>query len=70
MTKGFIIPTEPRIPLLKNVLGLKVGAIPTFAYKLDEMNKRYFLAGIFDSEGYVHRKRYMITISQAKEESL
>src|SRR3989344_1810661 len=62
--------SKPVFRFLKNVLGLKVGVIPTFVDKLDEVNKRYFLAGIFDSEGYVAKKRYYLTISQAKHNFL
>lgn len=34
------------------------------------MNKRYFLAGIFDAEGYVSKSRYRLTISQANSDFL
>lgn len=62
--------SKPVFRFLKNILGLKVGVIPAFVDSLDKVNKRYFLAGIFDSEGYVGKKRYYLTISQAKRDFL
>lgn len=50
---------------LTQVLKIKVGEVPEIISKLDKVNKGYFLAGIFDSEGYVAKSRYRLTISQA-----
>lgn len=56
---------KPIFRFLTQVLKIKVGEIPEIISKLDKINKKYFLAGIFDSEGYVSKSRYRITISQA-----
>jgi len=50
---------------LTKILKIKVGKIPSFIKKLDITNKKYFLRGIFDSEGYVSKNRNRLTISQA-----
>ncbi len=55
---------KPIFRFLTQVLKVKVGAIPEIIDRLDSVNKRHFLAGIFDSEGYVSKTRNRITISQ------
>jgi len=50
----------------RNVLKIKVGEIPKWIKGLDTTNKRFFLKGIFDSEGCVVKGRNRLTISQAK----
>lgn len=69
---GFAIQinSKPLFRFLKHVLELNVDQIPRLAYKLDNINLAYFLAGIFDSEGYVCRNRYRLIIAQAKKEFL
>ncbi len=62
--------SKPIFRFFTQVLHLRVGQIPKLVFNLDDINKRYFLAGIFDSEGYVSSNRYKITISQAKKEFL
>lgn len=62
--------SKPIFRFLTNVLQLQVGKIPKLACELDDHNLSYFLAGIFDSEGYVSKDRYRLTISQAKKEFL
>jgi len=59
------IGSKPIFRFLTQVLNIKVGKIPAVVDKMDKVNKRYFLAGIFDSEGYVSRNRYLLAISQA-----
>lgn len=54
----------------KNFLKIKVGQVPNFVKKLDLVNKRYFLMGIFDSEGCVLKGRHRITISQSNRSFL
>ena len=61
---------KPIFRFLTQILKIKVGEIPEIINKLDKVNKGYFLAGIFDSEGYVCKSRYRITISQANSEFL
>lgn len=56
---------KPVFRFLTQVLKIKVGEIPELVNRLDRINKKYFLAGIFDSEGCIHNNRYRITISQA-----
>ena len=56
---------KPVFRFLTQVLRIKIGEIPEIISKLEKINKRYFLAGIFDSEGYVAKNRYRLTISQA-----
>lgn len=50
-----------------NVLDVEVGRIPKIVNDFDEVNKKYFLMGIFDSEGYVNSgyNYSVITISQS-----
>lgn len=57
---------KPIHRFLTKVLKIKTGEVPRFIKKLDEANKRYFLMGIFDSEGCVSKSRNRLTISQAK----
>jgi len=44
---------KPIFRFLTRVLKIKVGEIPQLVYDLDEINKKFFLMGIFDSEGNV-----------------
>lgn len=62
--------SKPVFRFFTQVLKIRVGEIPELVFNLDEINKRYFLAGVFDSEGFVSKNRYKITISQAKIEFL
>lgn len=59
---------KPIFRFLTRVLKIKVGEIPEIINSFDKINMRYFLAGIFDSEGYVCKNRYRATISQARLE--
>lgn len=64
--------SKPVFRFLTQVLKIKVGAIPNFVKKMDDVNKRYFLCGIFDAEGHIN-KTYQdsrIVISQANKEFL
>jgi hypothetical protein len=59
--------SKPVFRFFKNVLRIRVGEMPHFIWKLDKINKKYFLIGILDSEGYVN-KSYLhsrITIVQS-----
>jgi len=61
------------LELRKKYEGLTDGIIDrsnkrTSYTEFDKVNKSYFLAGIFDSEGYVSKSRYRLTISQANLE--
>lgn len=56
---------KPIFRFLTRVLKIKVGEIPEIINKFDKVNKKHFLAGIFDAEGYVSKSRYRLTISQA-----
>lgn len=59
--------SKPIFRFLTQVLEIKVGTIPGFIKQMDHVNKRYFLCGIFDAEGYVNQ-RYInssVVISQA-----
>lgn len=62
--------SKPIFRFLTQVLKIKVGEIPNFIFKLDKINKRHFLMGVFDSEGCVHKNRYKISIAQSKTEFL
>jgi hypothetical protein len=55
---------------LKKVLKIDVGKIPSFAKDLDYVNKRYFLMGIFDSEGCILKNRHRVVIAQSKKDFL
>ena len=59
------IGSKPIFRFLTKILKIKVGEIPRWISKLDEINKKYFLVGLFDSEGYVSKSRPRLTISQA-----
>ncbi len=50
----------------KNVIKIRVGNIPSIIYNFDLINKKHFLIGLFDAEGYVNPKYLdsVITISQ------
>jgi len=65
---GLQFGNKPIFRFLAQVLKIKVGKIPELVYKLDKINKKYFLAGIFDAEGDVSKTRNRITISQANLE--
>ncbi len=54
----------------KKILKINVGEIPDFIKSLDKINKRYFLMGVFDSEGCVLRSRNRISIAQSKKDFL
>jgi len=59
--------SKPIFRFLRQVLEVQVGAIPNFVKKLDNVNKRYFLCGIFDAEGHINQTylESRIVISQA-----
>jgi hypothetical protein len=59
------IGAKPIYRFLMQALPLRVGEIPGFVFNLDWVDKKYFLAGISDSEGYVSKKGNRLTISQA-----
>lgn len=64
--------SKPVFRFLTKVLKIKVGEIPKMVNDMDETNKKHFLAGIFDSEGYV-ASSYLdsrIVISQADQNFL
>jgi len=66
------ISSKPILRFFTSVLHIKVGEIPDFLSKFDKTNKKYFLRGIFDSEGYVNSsyKDSRIVISQASKDFL
>lgn len=45
---------KPIFRFLTQVLKIKVGEIPELVKNLDQVNKKYFLMGLFDSEGTVN----------------
>ncbi len=45
--------SKPIFRFLTQVLKIQVGKIPHFIWDVDKVNKRYFLTGLFDAEGYV-----------------
>jgi hypothetical protein len=54
------------------VIKIKVGEIPSIIDDFDSINKKYFLIGLFDAEGYVDAK-YLdsrVTITQSKKDFL
>lgn len=53
----------------KNVIKIRVGYIPSIVYNFDLINKKHFLIGLFDAEGYVNPKYLdsVITISQSNK---
>lgn len=64
--------SKPVYRFMKNVLGLRVGSIPDIIWTFDNENKKYFLIGVFDSEGYVNTN-YLdrrVTISQSDKNFL
>ncbi len=65
--KGYALQfgNKPVFRFLTKVLKIKVGEFPEIIKEANDANKKCFLAGIFDSEGYVYESRYRITISQA-----
>lgn len=66
------IGSKPIFRFLTQGLRIRVGEIPDLARMLDNVNKRYFLCGIFDAEGYVNSnyKDSRIVISQADSQVL
>jgi hypothetical protein len=63
------IGSKPIFRFIANVLKIRVGEIPPYIENIDDDIKRYFLAGIFDAEGYV-ASSYLhsrVTISQANQ---
>ena len=66
------IGSKPIFRFLTNVAKVRVGEIPSYIKKIDGDIKRYFLAGIFDAEGYVAAsyQHSRITISQASRNFL
>lgn len=72
--KGYAIQigSKPIFRFLKNVIKIKVGEIPSIINNFDLINKKYFLIGLFDAEGYVDTN-YLdsrIVISQSKKDFL
>jgi len=71
---GYILQVgrKPVFRFLTNVLNLRVGRIPLEIKKAPRDIKRYFLAGIFDAEGYVNRSYLdsQIVITQANRSFL
>jgi len=59
------IGSKPIYRFLTQVMNIKVGQIPHIVEMMDKTNKKYFLIGIFDSEGCVYLNRFRLTISQA-----
>ena len=63
--------SKPVLRFLINILKIKVGEIPEIVNILDKDNKKWFLRGIFDSEGYVNDdyeyNNHVIVISQSKK---
>lgn len=57
---------KPIFRFLRKILKIKVGEIPEWVKNLDPINKRFFLSGIFDSEGSVMKNRNRLVISQAR----
>jgi len=66
------IGSKPLHRFFTRALGVKVGEIPSFISDLDRTNKAFFLAGIFDADGYVNPsyKDSVIVVSQADESFL
>lgn len=67
---GVQINSKPIFRFLNNALKIRVGKIPSIVFDLDHELQRYFLAGVFDAEGYASKDRYRITITQANIEFL
>lgn len=63
--------SRPVLRFLMKILKVKVGEIPETINLLDEENKKWFLRGILDSEGYVNddyeHHNQVITISQSRK---
>ena len=72
--KGYAIQigSKPIFRFLKNVMDVKVGEIPQIIESFDLINKKYFLIGLFDAEGYANPKYLdsVITISQSSKQFL
>jgi len=67
---ALLINSKPLLRFLKNVLEIKVGEIPKIIQKVNNTNIRFFISGLFDSEGSVSKTRNIITISQTKHDFL
>lgn len=72
--KGYAIQigSKPIFRFLKNVMKIKVGEIPSIIDSFDLINKKYFLIGLFDAEGYVdaNYSDSRIVLSQSKKDFL
>jgi LAGLIDADG-like domain len=55
---------------MTRILQLKVGEIPSFIFSLDPICKKYFLMGVFDAEGCVHKDRHRVSIAQGDRDFL
>lgn len=64
--------SKPIFRFLTQVLKIKVGQIPPLVNNLDKINRKYFLLGLFDSEGHVGSSCLdpRVTISQSDKEFL
>ena len=66
-SRGYVmqVGAKPVFKFFKKVLRVEVGKIPIVIRGADSINKRYFLSGFFDAEGYVDVSDPRIVISQA-----
>jgi len=55
---------------LSKILKVRVGEIPTIVESMNVTCKKYFLMGVFDSEGCVIKSRNRLTITQSKRSFL
>jgi len=64
--------SKPIFRFLTQIVKVEVGKIPSIVKKMDYTNKKYFLAGVFDSEGYVNdsNENSRLVISQSSREFL
>jgi len=60
------------LKFFKKALNVEVGKIPLIVNDFDEINKKYFLIGLFDAEGYVDSKYLdsVVVISQNNKQFL
>lgn len=63
------IGSKPIYRFLTKVIKIKVGEVPEIVDSMDKVNKKYFLLGILDSEGYISGD-YRIAITQSNREFL
>ncbi len=70
--KGYAIQfgSKPLFRFLKNVLKIENGKIPLLVEKLDQENLSYFIRGILDSDGCIHKNRPRISIIQSSKQFL